>query len=33
MKVIAFITEHEVVGAMLGYLERKMVKEAWAPPN
>lgn len=33
MKVIAFITEHDVVDAILRYLERKQAQEARAPPN
>ena len=33
MKVIAFITEHDVVDAILRHLERKRAKEARAPPN
>ena len=33
MKVIAFITEHEVVDAILRHLERKESQGARAPPN
>jgi len=33
MKVIAFITEHDVVDAILGHLERKDTREARAPPS
>ncbi len=33
MKVIAFITEHDVVDAILRHLERKEVQEARAPPS
>ena len=33
MKVIAFITEHDVVDAILRHLERKEAREARAPPN
>ncbi len=33
MKVIAFITEHEVVGAILRHLEGKESQGARAPPN
>ena len=33
MKVIAFITEHDVVDAILRHLERKKAREARAPPN
>ena len=33
MKVIAFITEHDVVDAILRHLARKKAEEARAPPN
>ena len=33
MKVIAFITEHDVVDAILSHLERKEAQEARAPPS
>ena len=33
MKVIAFITEHDVVDAILRHLERKHAEEARGPPN
>jgi hypothetical protein len=33
MKVIAFITEHDVIDAILRHLERKQAQEARAPPN
>jgi hypothetical protein len=33
MKVIAFITEHDVVDAILRHLERKEEQEARGPPN
>jgi hypothetical protein len=33
MKVIAFITEHDVVDAILRHLERKETREARGPPN
>ncbi len=33
MKVIALITEHDVVDAILRHLERKEVQEARAPPS
>jgi hypothetical protein len=33
MKVIAFITEHDVVDAILRHLERRAGQEARAPPN
>jgi len=33
MKVIAFITEHDVVDAILRHLERKRAQEARAPPS
>ena len=33
MKVIAFITEHEVVDAILRHLERGEAKEARGPPR
>ena len=33
MKVIAFITEHDVVDAILRHLERKEGQEARGPPN
>jgi len=32
MKVIAFITEHDVVDAIHRHLERKKAQEARAPP-
>jgi len=33
MKVIAFITEHAVVDAILRHLERTEIKQARAPPS
>jgi hypothetical protein len=33
MKVIAFITEHDVVDAILRHLQRKQAEEARGPPN
>jgi len=33
MKVIALITEHDVVDAILRHLERKEAREARGPPN
>jgi hypothetical protein len=33
MKVIAFITEHDVVDAILRHLKRKEAREARGPPN
>jgi hypothetical protein len=33
MKVIAFITEHDVVDAILRHLERRKSQGARAPPN
>ena len=33
MKVIAFITEHDLVDAILRHLERKERREARGPPN
>jgi hypothetical protein len=33
MKVIAFITEHDVIDAILRHLERKGAQEARGPPS
>ena len=33
MKVIAFITEHDVIDAIRRHLERKEAREARGPPN
>jgi hypothetical protein len=33
MKVVAFITEHDVVAAILSHLERKEKRRQRAPPS
>jgi hypothetical protein len=33
MKVIAFITEHDVIDAILRHFERKRAQEARGPPS